>query len=299
MPATTLKEKVLIHGHEVTITNPYKLLWPELEIRKIDYLHKLAVLAPYLLRYCSNRYLTTIRYPNGILEKFFYQKNCPQHPPSFVQTALLEEIQYVNLNSIATLMWLGNLACIEFHPSLHRIHSTSPAEWIIDLDPTLEEEPRIMEAAQAIGDILQSLHIQSIAKTSGATGVQLFIPLAPEKHYSFEQLRKLGHFIATYAVEKHPSLFTIARYKKDRGTEIYIDYLQHWHGKTLSAPYTPRARQHATCSTPLLWSEVKQDVRPAQFHLLNIEQRLMKYGDLIEHVPPQHLDQILAQIPDL
>lgn len=295
--ATETKAKkgiVVMDGHEITITNPDKLLWPELGISKLQYLDKLLRLAPYLMDYCRNRYLTTIRFPNGYADKSFYQKNAPEPLPSFVNTAPLDGINYVHLDSIPTLLWLGNLACLEFHPSFHRIGETLPEEWLIDIDPSVDPEPRIMEAAEIIGEALDKMGIRSVPKTSGATGVQIYIPI--ERGYTFEQLRTIGFFVASFAVQKHPKLFTIERLKKDRGDLIYIDYLQHWYGKTLSAPYTPRARKAATVSTPLLWEEVAGRVSPLDFNLLTIEERLQQKGDLIKQVPPQNLDRILSFI---
>ncbi|MGG1514022.1 non-homologous end-joining DNA ligase [Paenibacillus oryzisoli] len=294
MAYKTEKGTLLVEGNELTITNPNKPLWPELGITKADYLTKLGELAPHLLRYCRNRHLTTIRYPHGYNDKSFYQKNAPEPTPDFVNLAPLDGINYVNLDSLSTLIWLGNLTCLEFHPSFHYVGQTMPAEWLIDIDPSREEEPRIMEAAQLIGEILDSLRIQSVPKTSGATGVQIYIPIQPK--YTFEELRKIGHFIAEYAVQQHPKLFTIERFKKNRGDLIYIDYLQHWYGKTLSAPYTPRATKDATVSTPLLWEEVALRPSPREFNLLTIMNRLRTYGDLIQRVPPQNLDAILSRL---
>lgn len=288
------KGTVTIDGHEITVTNPDKLLWPEQRITKVMYLEKLLELAPYLLTYCSNRYLTTIRYPNGIHGKSFYQKNNPEPLPPFVRTAVMEDIRYVVLDSIPTLLWLGNLACLEFHASFHYIDSKLPAEWIIDIDPTLDQEPRIMKAAFLIGEALNKMGIASVPKTSGATGVQLFIPI--QQGYTFEQLRKIGHFIGVYMTQTYPKLFTIERLKKNRGDLIYIDYLQHWYGKTISSPYTPRAREAASVSTPLEWSEVELGADPRDFHLLNIGERLHNKGDLLVKVPPQNLERVLGVI---
>lgn len=289
--APAIKGTIRVDGQEVVISNPDKLLWPEAGITKLIYLQKLAALYPYLQRRCHNRLLTTIRYPGGVEGSFFYQKNAPEPLPDFVRTAWHDNIRYVVLSNLPTLLWLGNLASIEFHPSLHYIGEDLPCEWIIDLDPSAEEEPRIMEAASYVGDVLSSLGIVSVPKTSGATGVQIIVPV----HYgiTFDELRMIGHFVARYVTEKHPDLFTIERLKKQREGKIYFDYLQHYSGKTLAAAYTPRAKKGGNVSTPLTWEEVRRNPRPADFHLLNIEERLAQTGDLIEGVPPQPLESIL------
>ncbi len=294
MPAV-LKGSITVDGQEITVTNPDKPLWPEVGITKRIYLQKLAALSPYLLRYCKNRLLTVIRYPHGVPGMSFYQKNAPQPLPGFVKTALQDGIEYIVLQGLPELIWLGNLAALEFHPSLHYAGSSLPCEWMIDLDPSLEVEPRIMEAAAMVGDVLKSLGLASVPKTSGATGVQIIIPVNPG--ISFDELRKIGHFVGRYVTEKRPDLFTLERLKKHRGNKIYFDYLQHYGGKTLAAPYTPRARPLATVSTPLLWEEVTRNVSPADYHLLNIEERLGRMGDLIAKVPPQPVSDIVSKLP--
>jgi bifunctional non-homologous end joining protein LigD len=294
MPAV-LKGSITVDGQEITVTNPDKPLWPEVGITKRIYLQKLAVLSPYLLRYCKDRLLTVIRYPHGVPGMSFYQKNAPQPLPGFVKTALQDGIEYIVLQGLPELIWLGNLAALEFHPSLHYAGSSLPCEWMIDLDPSLEVEPRIMEAAAMVGDVLKSLGLASVPKTSGATGVQIIIPVNPG--ISFDELRKIGHFVGRYVTEKRPDLFTLERLKKHRGDKIYFDYLQHYGGKTLAAPYTPRARPLATVSTPLLWEEVARNVSPTDYHLLNIEERLGRMGDLIAKVPPQPVSDIVSKLP--
>lgn len=299
MPATTAASRqrgvVTIDGRDITITNPNKPLWPDDGITKLEFLDRLIALSSYLLSYTANRYLTTIRWPHGIRDESFYQKNCPKGAPDFVPTATLGDIRYIVLDSLPTLVWLGNLACLEYHPSLHYLEDELPAEWMLDIDPTLPEEPRIMQAAKIVVDLLASLGVQSVAKTSGATGVQVYVPI--RRGYTFEQLRRIGKFLGEYLVSAHPKLFTIERLKKDRGDLIYFDYLQHGYGKTLSAPYTPRAKPGGTVSTPLFPDELTPRVKPADFHLRNIEARLAAHGDLIRRVPPQSLDRLLAGLP--
>ncbi|MEX2460209.1 MAG: DNA polymerase domain-containing protein [Paenibacillaceae bacterium] len=279
-----------IEGNEIKVSHPDKLLWPGLGITKLLYLQKLAALAPYLLPYCKDRYLTTIRYPNGVPGKFFYQKNAPHPLPSYVHIAAKAGVNYIHLDSLSTLLWLGNLATIEFHTSFEYIGNEEPAEWVLDIDPSDENEPRLMEAIAIIGETLESLGVKSIPKTSGATGVQIMIPI--QAGHTFGQLRKVGLFISEYLVKKHHELFTIERLIKNRGGKIYIDFIQHGLGKSIAAPYTPRGRAEATVSTPLTWVEVKRDIDPKLFNILTIEKRLADKGELIATIKKQDLSSI-------
>ncbi|MFF2911836.1 non-homologous end-joining DNA ligase [Paenibacillus sp. NPDC057934] len=291
---TAVKGSITVDGQEIIITNPNKPLWPEVGITKKMYLQKLAALSPYLLRYCRDRLLTVLRYPHGVSGMSFYQKNAPEPLPEFVRTFNHDGITYITLQGLPELLWLGNLAALEFHPSLHLAGSTLPCEWMIDLDPSREQEPRIMEAASIVGTVLKSLGLTSVPKTSGATGVQIIVPITPG--VTFDDLRAVGHFVGRFVSEKHPELFTLERLKKHRGDRIYFDYLQHYSGKTLAAPYTPRARPLATVSTPLTWEEVERDVSVTDYHLLNIVERLRQTGDLIASVSPQPVEVIARQL---
>ncbi|MBM7565124.1 non-homologous end-joining DNA ligase [Paenibacillus sacheonensis] len=291
----SVKGTIVVEGQELTVSNPEKLLFPEMGITKAIFLQRLAALSPWLLKHCQDRLLTTIRYPDGVNGKSFYQKNCPTPAPDFVETVSSESIDYVKLSSLPVLLWLGNLACLEYHASFDRISDPAyPTEWVIDLDPSLEDEPRIMEAALLTGDLLRSLGIASTPKTSGATGVQIIVPLV--KDLTFDELRRIGEFVGTYLADKHPKLFTIERLKKNRGDLIYVDYLQHYQGKTIIAPYSPRARAGASVSTPLHWNEVRRGAAITDYHLLNIEERLLREGDLLDQVPAQTLRPILSFI---
>ncbi|AZN43411.1 non-homologous end-joining DNA ligase [Paenibacillus albus] len=295
MSARSVKGTIVVEGQELTISNPDKLLFPDMGITKAIFLQRLAALSPWLIKHCQDRMLTTIRFPDGVDGKSFYQKNCPTPAPEFVETVQHESIAYVKLTSLPVLLWLGNLACIEYHASFDRISNpVHPTEWILDLDPTLEEEPRIMEAALLVGDLLRSLGVESVPKTSGATGVQVIVPLIPE--LTFDELRVIGEFVGSYLSDKHPQLFTIERFKRNRGELIYIDYLQHYSGKTIIAPYSPRARRAASVSTPLYWDEVRRGVSITDYNLLNIEERLLQEGDLLDKVAPQSLRSILQFI---
>jgi bifunctional non-homologous end joining protein LigD len=293
-----MKDKVvtLINDKSITITNPNKLLWNEPPITKLDFIKTLTGLAPYMLPHTQDRLLTTIRYPDGVDGKSFYQKNKPAHAPEWVKSYTWENTDYIVCNNVETLVWLGTQACLELHTSFHLAKDEKPTELVIDLDPMGNSFDQVIQLALAIHELLRSLGIQIYAKTSGATGLQLYIPI--ERRYSFDDTRKVNHFLAQYFVGKFPALVTIERMVRDRGLKIYFDYLQHWRGKTLTAPYSTRARPGAPVSTPITWRELEHGIHPSQFHLYNILGRLHAIGDLFHPLVDEHhfqsLDEILS-----
>jgi len=287
---------VQLGEHELAISHPDKMIWSEAGITKLKYVQLLAELAPFLLPYTAGRYLTTIRFPEGIHGVSFYQKNCPQPIPDYVRTAKDGSINYVVLDSVRTLLWMGSLYSLEFHVSSDEIENPLPNTWMLDIDPSVNEEPRLMEATELVLQTLDSLGLSAVAKTSGATGVQVVMPI--ERGPDFDALRRFGKFLSEYLVALHPALFTVERLKKDRGSLIYLDYLQHYAGKTLPAAYSPRARLMATVSTPLTRDEVRRDVRPTDYHLLNVPQRLRERGDPLASAPKQSLGPVISHLLD-
>lgn len=267
---------VQIDGEEVAISNPEKELFPS--ITKWEYVQYLALLAPFLLRYCRDRLLTTIRFPDGVEGESFYQKNVPAGQPTFVRSKKVENTEYMLLQNTPTLIWLANLACLEFHTSFHTVNDERPTELVFDLDPTGSPFAHVCEVAMYTRQWLLSVGLDGFVKTSGATGLQIYVPLKPL--HTFEETRQIAAFAAKYLVAKYPKLITIERKIKDRGTKVYMDYLQHWRGKTLIAPYSPRATKQATVSTPLEWEELNRNIHPSDFTLMNVPTRLEEKGDL-------------------
>lgn len=261
-------------------------------LTKLGYVERLAQLGPFLLPYTQGRYLTTIRYPEGVHGTSFYQKNCPEPKPEFVRTARDGNIRYVVLDSMPALLWMGSLYSLEFHVSSEEIGEPLPNAWMLDIDPSLDVEPRLMEATGYVGELLSSLGLSAVPKTSGATGVQIVMPI--ERGPTFDDLRRFGKFVSEYLVARHPKLFTVERLKKDRGDKIYLDYIQHFAGRTLPAAYSPRARPGATVSTPISWDEVRRDAKPTDYHLLNIVDRLLAQGDLLAQAPKMNLSSVLS-----
>lgn len=271
---------VEMEGKEIKISNPEKLLWPELGIRKIDYIKLLVDISPFLLNHTKNRLLTAIRYPDGVQGKSFFQKNIPKYSPEWILMKEWRENNYVILNSPAVLVWLGNQAVLEFHtPFNHLDRELYPSDLVFDLDPsegqTFED---VAEVALLVYRELNSLSLKSYLKTSGASGLQIYIPVGGK--YEYDTARKLNEFFGGYFSQKYPDKITIERSIGKRGKKLYFDYLQMWQGKTIISPYSPRATKHASVATPLEWEELKNGVRPEDFTLLNIQQRLKEKNDL-------------------
>lgn len=286
MPAAQKEYVLEIDGKQLQITNPDKPLWPEANVSKLGYIKYLIEVASVMLPYTENRLLTVIRYPHGIHDKFFYQKNLPDYAPDWIATATWESTRYPLLNDLPTLIWMANQAALEWHVSFHQAADEIPTELVFDLDPSVPGFDSVAEAALQLKEVLDQLQLPAYVKTSGATGLQVYIPI--ERRYTFAQTRQVGEFIASYLVQKFPRTLTIERLVKNRGSKLYIDYLQHWRGKTLAAPYSTRAKPEATVSTPLRWEEVPR-IQPAQFTVHTVPERLKQLGDLFS--PLLHAQQ--------
>ncbi|OFW79844.1 MAG: DNA polymerase domain-containing protein, partial [Alicyclobacillus sp. RIFOXYA1_FULL_53_8] len=274
----------LVAEHPVTITNPDKLLWPEANITKAGYIQYMIEVSPWLLPYLRDRPLTLIRYPHGVHGHSFYQKNCPTYAPDWIRRVPVwsderkDVIQYVVADSLASLIWLANQACLEFHVGFTTlVRPTQPDSVAFDLDPTVAGFEPVREVALALHGLLDRLNLPHLPKTSGATGLQVFIPL--QSGHTFEQTRIFTKAVAVYLERQLPNLVTLERLTKNRGTKVYIDFPQHGASRTLIAPYSCRATKLATVSTPLLWSELAAGALPEQFTITTVPPRLRKQGD--------------------
>jgi bifunctional non-homologous end joining protein LigD len=264
---------------DVEFTHPEKPIWENPPIKKIDYLHYLQEISPFMLPFLQDRVLTVIRFPHGMYGEPFYQKNVPDYAPNFVDTHISDNIKYIICNNLKTLLWLGNQLAIEFHLPFQTIQSHYPSEIVLDLDPPSRDDFHLaIKAALLIKDVLDDLKLISFIKTSGNKGLQIYIPL-PEKEVSYDDCRLFTSFIAEYLISVDPDSFTIERMKKNRGNRLYVDYIQHAEGKTIIAPYSMRGVQAATVATPLYWDEVDDQLSPLSFNITNIINRIKTKGD--------------------
>lgn len=262
---------------EVEITKPEKLFFPE--ITKREYVMYIRTVAPFLLSRLVNKRLTTIRFPDGVHEKSFYQKHVPSYAPSYLDSVTDEEgNQDIVCNNLESLLWLANHSALEFHVPFQTINSEFPDEMVFDLDPpSLDKLSDAVKAAHLIRKMTEEKGFQPLVKTSGKTGIQLHIPLK-DQQMSFQETRHFMEAVSLVLTENLPELFTIERFKKNRKNRLYLDYVQHAPGKTIIAPYSCRATNEATVATPLFWDEVNDSLNPKAFTIHTIPKRLIEKG---------------------
>jgi len=264
---------------DLEISHPDKPLWHNHNIQKADYILYLREVSPYMLPFLQDRLLTVIRYPHGMFGEAFYQKNCPDYAPEFVQTKEDEGINYIVCNNLKTLVWLGNQLAIEFHIPFQTVKSKGPSEIVFDLDPPSKDAFHLaIKAALLIKEVLDQLNLIGYIKTSGNKGLQIYLPL-PENVYTYDDTRLFTSFIADYLISKDPDSFTIERLKKNRGNRLYVDYVQHSEGKTIVAPYSMRGNEHAGVATPLYWDEVNENLELVSFNMQNALKRIRSQGN--------------------
>jgi len=292
-PSLDLNKKeatIEIDGHSLKFTNLDKVFFPKDGWKKRDLLLFYNDVAEFLVPHLQGRPLSMKRYPNGIAEDYFFQKNASSHFPTWLHLEPIVEHHppktnhYPVANDRASLLYLVNLGCIDHNPWMSRVGSLEHPDWmLLDLDPVEVSYDKIVEAAQLIRQILLDLGLKGYAKTTGGDGMHIYVPLEPV--YSYELVRGFAELMSHLAVDREPNLFTTPRSlekrKKDR---VYFDYLQIGTGKTISAPYVVRAYDGAPVATPLDWKEVVRGLRPNDFRIDNAVERFRRVGDIFAPV---------------
>ena len=288
--ATKEKEQIKIGKNVVTISNRKKIFWPEEGFTKgdvIDYYEKISdVILPYL----KDRPLSLKRNPNGIHDKGFYHKDAGENAPGFVDVFPVKAesnnkiIDYIVCNNKATLLYVVNLGCIEINPWNSTTKKIGNPTWmVIDIDPSDENSfTEVVDTALATKMVLDKAGIKSFCKTSGASGLHVYVPF--RNKYDYVTVKDFAHIVASLVQEQLPETTTLERSLDKRGPRIYIDWLQNRTGQTLASVYSLRPVPGATVSAPLDWKEVNHRLSPAQFTMKNIFQRLKKKDDLFSPV---------------
>lgn len=273
------------------LTNTGKLYWPKEKITKGELLAYYDAVAPYILPYLKNRPLSLLRHPNGITNPGFYHKDAGDIAPEWMKTADVKSessnkiVHYLVCNNRKSLLFIANLGCIEMNPWSSTITKPEYPDYIVmDIDPSVKNTfDQVVEVALVIKDILDKGGMKGYCKTSGASGLHVYIPC--NKKYTYEEGRDFAKIIATLVNEQLPESTTLERSLSKRSKkQIYLDYLQNSRGQTLASVYSARPKSGATVSCPLHWKEVKQGLHPSQFTIKNIINRIKKKGDVFEGV---------------
>ena len=278
---------VEVEGRRLSLSNLDKVMYPAVGFTKGQLIDYYSRIAPVLLPHLRDRPLTLKRYPNGVEDKYFYEKRRPSHAPEWVRTAAAFDIEYVVCDDVPTLVWLANLADIELHPSLSRADEIMrPAVMAFDLDPGPPAGLReCCEVALILRDALGRVGLECSAKTSGSKGIQVYVPLNVDDVDYDGGTKPLSKALARHLEAQHPKLIVSSQKKELRRGKVLIDWSQNDEHKTTVCVYSLRARERPTVSTPLDWAEVEAgDPDALVFEADDVLARAEEHGDLFAPV---------------
>ncbi|HWF39649.1 MAG TPA: DNA ligase D [Candidatus Acidoferrales bacterium] len=279
--------QVEIDGRVLQLTNLNKVYFPEDEFTKRDLLGYYFRMAPLILPFLMERPMVLRRYPNGIRGKTFFQKDAAKETPEWVQTATIHSddknkpIRYILANDRTTLIYLTNLGCIDHNPwSSTHDNQEHPDYIFFDLDPTPETPfSTVVKLGKLLLEALENLGMTAFTKTSGATGLHIFLPVEPR--YTFEQARMFVDAVASIVDKQHKGLITFERSVSNRPNgRIYMDSHQNSRGQSLASVYSVRAFPHGPVSAPVKPSELTASLDPVKWNLKTMKRRLETVGDL-------------------
>ncbi|MCE3278532.1 MAG: ligase [Bacteroidetes bacterium] len=290
-----------VNGHELKFTNLSKFYWPKEKITKRDLLNYYYQMAPYILPYLKDRPQSMNRHPDGINGQHFFYKDVTGKAPDWVETFLYHsdaddrDRNYLVAKDDASLLYMASLGCIEMNPWHSRVETEDYPDWcIIDLDPAKNTFDQVIEAARVTKDVLDGMGVPSYPKTSGSTGIHIYIPLGTK--YTYEQSKEFARVIARLVHQTIPEFTSIERAVKARKGKMYIDFLQNRAQATVSAPYSVRPKPGATVSMPLHWEEVKKGLKMTDFTIHNALDRVKSEGDIFKPVIGKgiNLEKVIA-----
>jgi bifunctional non-homologous end joining protein LigD len=277
-----------INGHDLKFTNLSKIFWPAEKITKRDLVNYYYQAAAFILPYLKNRPQSLNRFPNGINGKSFYQKDVTGKVPDWIKkfpyhSNVDGDKNFMMITDEASLLYVVSLGAIEINPWSSTAAKPDNPDWcVIDLDPDKNSFDQVIETAQVTKNILDAIGVDSYCKTSGSTGLHIYMPLGAK--YTYEDSKEFARKIATFVQKELPKFTSIERMVSNRDGKMYIDFLQNRPQATLAAPYSVRPKPGATVSMPLHWEEVKKGLKMKDFMIGNAIARMKSEGDLFKPV---------------
>jgi bifunctional non-homologous end joining protein LigD len=282
MASRTEQEVLVADGHEVSISNPQKVLFPQAGYTKMDLAQYYLAVSEGALRGAGNRPNVLVRYPNGIGGEFFYQKRAPQSRPSWIDVVTLRfpsgrTAEEIVPRDRAALVWMANLACLELHPHPVRADDLDhPDELRVDLDPVPGVTwTQVLEVARVVQATLPDFGLVGWPKTSGSRGMHIYVRIEPR--WPFDQVRRAALALAREVERRAPALATSKWWKEERHG-VFVDYNQNAKDRTIAGAYSVRPTPDARVSAPLVWSEVAA-CDPHDFTLATMPKRFAEVGD--------------------
>jgi bifunctional non-homologous end joining protein LigD len=281
---------VRIGSRTVRLTNLQKIFWPELGLTKGDLLSYYATVAPVLLPHLRARAMVMKRYPHGAAGPFFFMKRTPAPHPAWLRTCSIRHkssnvIDFPVIDDRASLLWLVNLGCIDLNQWYSRCDDVNRPDYLhFDLDPVgdLPLAP-VLEAALLVRDRLTALGLPSFPKTSGASGMHIYVPIArgPMQKDVWRFAKQFAQAIAAQHSKQLTAEYLI---RKRPAGRVLVDYNQNAWGRTLASVYSVRPTPHATVSAPVTWQEVERGLSVRDFSIVTMAARIRREGDLFKPV---------------
>ncbi|MGB8373943.1 MAG: non-homologous end-joining DNA ligase [Salegentibacter sp.] len=302
-----MAEEIKIGTHEIKISNRDKVFFPKENYTKGDLIDYYERIAEVMLPHLKDRPLTMIRFPNGIQDKRFFQKDAPDYFPEWIETMPAEKkdggtTDYVVCNEKATLVYLANQACVTPHLWLSKKDKPNyPDRLIFDLDPTEDDFSAVKDAAKKVRKLLQDeLGLPVFLMTTGSRGLHVVVPLKREK--DFDEVREFAQKAADYLEEKYPGEMTTAVRKNKRDCKLFLDVARNAFGQTAVAPYAVRPLDGAPIATPIEWDELsRSDLSPQSYNIGNIFRRLGSKTDPWKDIEKDtvSLDEAIKKLNEL
>lgn len=297
--ASEKDSEITLNRHKIKLTNQDKIYFPKDKISKGDVVDYYQSVAEYILPHLKNRPLSLNRFPSGIDHSGFYQKDAGDSFPDWIKTTKVHSestdkyIDYAICNDKATLAYLNNLGCIDFNPWNSSLPDLDHPDYLVlDLDPSKKNTfDHVIETAQQVKEVLDLIKIKGYCKTSGSTGIHIYIPMGGG--YDYDQVKDFALILMQQVHEKLPKITTLERSLQKRDDKkIYLDYLQNRQGQTLASVYSLRPKEGAAVSMPLEWNELKKGLKPTDFNIENALERIKSKGDIFKPVLGKGIDMM-------
>jgi bifunctional non-homologous end joining protein LigD len=306
--AEAMPSEVKKGNRVLRLSNLDKLFWPEERITKGDLLSYYRAVADVLVPHLRDRPFTMKRYPDGWQGEFFFQKDAPKHMPEWIPAAEIEvstresprrrrKIRAPLVNDELALLWMVNMASIDMNTWYSRVDKLDRPDWVLfDLDPSPDVGfAETIEVALLVKEALDALELESYAKTSGADGMHVLVPIT--RRHTYDDTRRFAEIVAGALARRHQGLVT-TEWAKAKRRGVLIDSNQNGEGKTIASVYSVRPKAGAPVSTPLAWDEVNDSLDPAAFTMEAVVERVRVEGDLFAGVlkTKQSLSKALAAL---